>query len=167
MAKKGVTRKSEMAPRPRTAETGVSPWAEMERWLESAGRLGWMKPGMWEWLPHPGSLAAFRGTVPKVDVIDRDAEVVVRAEFPGVAKENLDISVSHDSVTLRAHTTYEEEEEEGEYHRREMSYGQYQRTVPLPQAVDGEKARASFKDGVLELTLPKVEISARKTVKVD
>ncbi|HYQ70575.1 MAG TPA: Hsp20/alpha crystallin family protein, partial [Gammaproteobacteria bacterium] len=72
-----------------------------------------------------------------------------------------------DSVTLRAHTTHEEEEEEGEYHRREMSYGQYQRTVPLPQAVDGEKARASFKDGVLELTLPKVEISARKTVKVD
>jgi HSP20 family protein len=165
MAKKASTRKLEKAPRP--SGSGMSPWEEMERWLERTGRHGWMRPGLWEWPPHLESLAAFRNGAPKVDVIDRDAEVVVRAELPGVAKEDLDVTVTGNSVTLKAHTSHEEQEEKGEYYRREMSYGEYQRTVALPHAVDGEKARATFDAGVLELTLPKVEKTSRKKVTVE
>lgn len=167
MAKKETTRKQEKALKPRPAETTLSPWEEMERWFERAGRQAWMRPGFWDWPPHLESLGAFRSGVPKVDVVDRDTEVVVRAELPGVAKDDVDVTVTDDSVTLKAHTSHEEKEEKGEYYRREMSYGEYQRTVPLPHAVNGEKARATFNDGVLELTLPKVEKTSRKRVKVE
>lgn len=167
MAKKQSTRTEEKALRQSPPETGMSPWDEMERWFERAGRFGWMRPGFWEWPSPLESIAAFRGGTPKVDVIDREAEVIVRAELPGVAKEDLDVTVTDDSVTLKAHTSHEEKQEKGEYYRREMSYGEYQRTVALPHAVNGEKARATFNDGVLELTLPKLETSSRKKVKVD
>ena len=167
MAKKETTRKQEKALRPRTTETAMSPWEEMDRWFERMGRQGWLRPGFWEWPPHFESIGPFRGGSPKVDVVDRDTEVVVRAELPGVAKDDLDVTVTDDSVTLKAHTSHEEKEEKGEYYRREMSYGEYQRTVPLPHTVNGEKARATFNDGVLELTLPKVEKTSRKKVKVE
>ena len=168
MAKKQTPRKQEKALRPRTSETAMSPWEEMERWFERAARqAGWLRPALWEWPPHLESIGALRSGVPKVDVVDRDAEVVVRAELPGVAKDDLDVTVTDDSVTLKAHTSHEEKEEKGEYYRREMSYGEYLRTVSLPHAVDGEKARATFNDGVLELTLPKVEKTSRKRVKVE
>ncbi len=167
MARKESTRKPEKALRQRAPETGMSPWDEMERWFERAGRHGWLRPGFWEWPPHLESIAPFRNATPRVDVVDRDAEVVVRAEMPGVVKEDLDVTVTDDSVTLRAHTSHEEKEEKGEYYHREMSYGEYQRTVALPHTVDGENARATFNDGVLELTLPKVEKTSRKKVKVE
>jgi HSP20 family protein len=145
----------------------MSPWEEMERWFERAGRPGWMRSGFWDWPAHVESMRAFGSGAPKVDVVDRDAEVVVRAELPGVAKEDLDVTLTDDSVTLKAHTSHEEKEEKGEYYRREMSYGEYQRTVSLPHTVNGEKARATFNNGVLELTLPKVEKTSRKKVKVE
>jgi len=167
MARKESPRKQEKALRQRTPETGMSPWDEMERWLERTGRFGWLRPGFWEWPPHPEALGVFGNAAPKVDVIDRDAEVVVRAELPGVMKEDLDVTVSADSVTLKAQTSHEEKEEKGDYYRREMSYGEYQRTVALPHTVDGESARATFKDGVLELTLPKVEKTSRKKLTVE
>jgi HSP20 family protein len=64
-------------------------------------------------------------------------------------------------VTLKAHTSHEEKEEKGVYYRREMSYGEYQRAVALLHTVNGENAGATFKDGVLELTLPKLERTSR------
>ena len=167
MVKKANTGKQEKALRRASPETGMSPWDEMERWFDRVGRRGWLHPGLWEWPSHLESATAFKGGMPKVDVVDRDAEVVVRAELPGVAKEDLDVTVTNDSVTLKAHTSHEEKEEKGEYYRREMSFGEYQRTVALPHTVDGEKARATFNDGVLELTLPKVEKTSRKKVKVE
>jgi HSP20 family protein len=167
MARKAQTRKPEKALRHHVPESGMSPWEELERWFDRTGRQVWMRPGFWEWPPHPESVTAFRCGTPRVDVVGRDAEVVVRAELPGIAKEDLDVTVTDDSVTLSAHTSHEKKEEKGEYYRREMSYGEYQRTVALPHTVDGEKARATFKDGVLELTLPKVEKTSRKKVKVE
>jgi HSP20 family protein len=167
MVKKESTGKQEKALGPRTTGIGMSPWEEMERWFEGTGRHGWMRPGFWEWPPHLESLAAFRNGAPKIDIIDREGEVVLRAELPGVAKEDLDVTVTDDRVTLKAHSSFEEKEEKGDYYRREMSYGEYQRTVALPHAVDGEKARATFNDGVLELTLPKVEKTSRKKVTVE
>jgi HSP20 family molecular chaperone IbpA len=98
---------------------------------------------------------------PKVDIIDRDTEIAVRAELPGVMKEDLDVTVSADWMTLKAHTSHEEKEVKGVYYRREMSYGEYQRAVALLHTVNGENAGATFKDGVLELTLPKLERTSR------
>ena len=167
MARKEIRRKQDNAPRLRPAETGMNPWDEMERWFERAGKIAWLRPDFRDWLPYPEMSGVFGKGTPKVDVVDRDAEVVVRAELPGVAKEDLEVTVSADSVALKAHTSHEEKEEKGEYYRREMSYGAYQRTVALPHSVDGENASATFKDGVLEVTLPKVEKTPRNKVTVE
>jgi len=164
MANRENTRKQGKELSSRIPKTAMNPWEEMERWFERTGRGSWMSPGFWEGPPHLESLAVFRSAAPKVDIIDRDAEIVVRAELPGVAKEDMDVSVTDNSVTLKAHTSHEEK---GEYYRREMRYGEYLRTIALPHSVDGEEAKATFNDGVLELTLPKAGRISRKKVEVE
>ena len=146
----------------------LSPFEEMDRMFESLFPRGWMRPLSEQW-PEWASLAApFEGRTPNVDVIDHDNEVVVRAELPGVEKDDLDVSVTEDSVTIKATTRQEKEEEkEGEYHRREISQGSFARTVALPSAVQSDAAKASFKNGVLELTLPKATPAKRHSVKVE
>lgn len=104
---------------------------------------------------------------PRVDVVDRGKELVLRAEIPGVAKEDLKISLTDQTVTIRGETHKEAKEEKGDYHRREITRGSFQRTLSLPAEVAGDKAKASFKDGVLELVLPKVERPGARTVRID
>jgi HSP20 family protein len=150
----------------RSTDTSLNPWNEMERWFDEFDRRGWLNPMTRLW-PLGTTVAPFEGKTPKVDVLDRENEFVVRAELPGVRKDDLEVTVTDHTVALKAHTEHEEKEEEGEYVRREMSYGRYQRTLELPQTVDEAKAKATFTDGVLELTLPKLEKTPQRTVRVE
>jgi len=104
--------------------------------------------------------------MPRVDIVDRDDELVVKAESPGVDKKDLDISVTDNAVTIKGSTSHEEKEEKGDYYRCEISSGAYSRTLVLPSEVEADKAKANFKDGVLELTLPKLKKAKRHTIKV-
>jgi HSP20 family protein len=162
MAKETKKQELKQAPPARA----VSPFEEMEQLFDQYLRGGWLRPLRFDW-------PAFRETAlpelrfPKVDVVDRESEIVVKAEVPGVDKKDLDVSVSEDSVTIKGSTSHEEKEEEGDYHRCEISRGSFSRTVALPATVDGSKARADFKDGMLELTLPKIAKAKRHSVKVD
>lgn len=94
--------------------------------------------------------------IPSVDIEEKDDTVVVRAELPGVKKEDLEIEVTPDTLSLKAEAREEKEEREKRFYRRERSWGMFQRTIPLPVEINKEKAKASFKDGLLEITLPKV-----------
>jgi HSP20 family protein len=143
------------------------PFDEMERFLNQYFARPWFRPFRMD-LPSWSELSkSFEGRVPDVDVIEREKELVVRAEIPGVRKEDLEVSLSDNRLTIRGSTRHEEEkEEEGEYTRREMSRGSFSRTVTLPADVDGEHARAEFKDGVLELTLPRHKPSKRRRISV-
>ena len=144
----------------------LSPFEEMDRLFEDYFSRGWMRPFRWEW-PSLGEMAKpFEGKMPKIDVIERDDEVVVKAELPGVDKKDLDVSVTENSVTIKGTTSHEEKEEKGDYYRCEISRGVYARTVALPSYVDADKAKASFKDGVLELKLPKVEKAKRRSIEI-
>lgn len=145
----------------------LSPFTEMERMFENMFAPSWVRPMRWEWPSWSEMAAPFEGRMPKVDVIDRDGEVVVRAELPGVDKKDLDVSVSNNAVSIKAKTREEHKEEKGDYYRCEISQGSYARTVALPSDVDGDKAKAVFKDGVLELTLPKVAGSRKQSIKVE
>lgn len=145
----------------------LNPFEEMDKFFESHFPSGWMRPFDWPRMPWGELAAPFEGKTPNVDVIDRENEVVVKAELPGVAKDDLDISVSKNTVTIKGSTSHEEKEEKGDYYRCEISRGSYSRTLPLPAEVDDEKAKANFKDGVLELTLPKVEKAKKRTIKVE
>ncbi|MCK7580847.1 MAG: Hsp20/alpha crystallin family protein [Chromatiales bacterium] len=144
----------------------LSPFEEMDRMFDPYFRRGWMRPWRFEWPGFP-EMAMPEMKVPKVDVVDRETEVVVKAEIPGVEKKDLDISVGEDTVTIKGSTRHEEKEEKGDYYRCEIARGAFSRTVALPATVDGTKAKAGFKDGVLELTLPKVEKAKRHAVKVE
>src|SRR5919201_1797946 len=98
--------------------------------------------------PRGGGLVPFEGRMPQVDMFDRETEIVIRVALPGVAKEDLEVSMTDETVTIRASTRREAKEEKGEYYRRELSQGEFQRTLRLPAAVKGAEAKATFKDGI-------------------
>jgi HSP20 family protein len=94
---------------------------------------------------------------PSVDVYETDDALVIKAELPGVSKDDVSIDVHQNRLTLRGQRKHETEVKDEHYHRVERSYGSFQRSFTLPTTVDTEKAAASFKDGVLELRLPRLE----------
>jgi HSP20 family protein len=121
----------------------------------------WMRPFGIE-----RSFPELQTAMPSVDVIDRDDEVVVRAAVPGYKKEEIEISVSNSTLTIKGETKKEEKEEKGDYYRCEISQGSFSRMIALSAEVDESKAKASMKDGKLELTLPKIEKSKRHTISI-
>ncbi|MGH8502725.1 MAG: Hsp20/alpha crystallin family protein [Gammaproteobacteria bacterium] len=125
----------------------------------------WMRPFGMPWAGR-GEVSAFEGRLPSVDVIDRETEVVVKAELPGVDKKDLDVSLSDNAVTIKASTHQEEKEEKGDYCRAEIAHGSFVRTVALPAEVDESKCKATFSNGVLELTVPKLEQARRRKIEV-
>lgn len=92
---------------------------------------------------------------PSVDVEETNEAVTVRAEIPGMNKEDIKVTVSDDVVLLSGERRHESDQKDKTYHRIERVYGKFQRTIGLPADVEGDKARASYKAGVLELVLPK------------
>lgn len=144
----------------------LSPFEEMDRLFERFFPHGWLRPWRAE-MPGWGELMPFEVRTPRVDVIDREGELIVRAEVPGVKKDDLDVSVTDDSVTIRGEVKHETAEEEGEYYHREMTYGSFYRIIPLPAGVDTEKCKVTFKDGILEMKLPKLEVAKRRKIEIE
>jgi len=143
----------------------LSPFEEMERLMDEFFPRGWLR--RWDWPAFPEFGRRMELRLPKVDIIDRDAEVVVKAEIPGVDKKDLDVSVTGNTVTIKGQTSREDKEEKGDYYRCEISRGSFARTLSLPADVDATQARATFKDGMLELILPKKEEARRQSVKIE
>ncbi|NOX90171.1 MAG: Hsp20/alpha crystallin family protein [Calditrichaeota bacterium] len=109
---------------------------------------------------------SFGSFMPSVDVKEKDDEFVVTAELPGMDAKDVDISISDDILTLRGEKKEEKEEKEGNYYRRECSYGSFHRDIPLPAEVETDKVEAEFKRGVLTVHLPKKPESQRKAKKI-
>lgn len=140
---------------------------EMEQVFDNFMRWGWMRPWRWETPSFAETSKALEARAPHVDVINRDGEIVVKAELPGVEKKNVHVSLTDNSVTIQANTSHEEKEEKGDYYRCEILRGNFSRTVPLPAVVDTSKAKANFKHSVLEMVIPKVEVSKRRNITID
>lgn len=158
-----TSEKKEVATSPR--EQLLTHLDEFDQWFDDI-RRNWMSPLLFGrgW-PEAGSVLG--GRMPRVDVIERDNEFCVRAELPGVNKEDLDVSLNENILAIRASTRKEEQEEKGQYFRRETSRGEFQRMVRLPGAVEGDQTKASFKDGILELIVPKAPDFKRRSIKVE
>jgi HSP20 family protein len=128
----------------------------------------------------PGSLRLFEDTVnrmlsdvptsrpwaPAVDILENEDELVVKADLPDVKLEDVDIRLENGTLTLKGERKFENSEEKGGYHRIERSYGSFTRCFSLPDSVDTEKVKAEYKNGVLSVTLPKLEVAKPKSVKV-
>ena len=103
--------------------------------------------------------------VPVVDLSETENEVVVTAELPGVDRKDLDVEVLPEALTLKAEMLRESERKEETYRRQERVWGRFERTIPLPAEVVTDQVKAVFKDGVLEVRLPKTEQAKAATPK--
>ena len=103
---------------------------------------------------------------PTCDIYETDNEIVVKAELPEVKKEDVNVSIENNILTLRGERKLSEETKKGNYHRLERSYGEFSRSFSLPSFVDAGKVNAEFKDGMLRVTLPKREEAKPKQIEV-
>jgi len=100
---------------------------------------------------------SIRNWNPVVDVYDNDDNFVIKAELPGIDKEDIEIDVKDRVLTLKGERSSENEVKEDNYYRRERSFGKFERAFTLPADVDPDKIKADFKDGVLKIDIPKPE----------
>ncbi len=103
---------------------------------------------------------------PAIEIQDREDNLVLRVEIPGVEAKDLDIQVAREAVAISGEHRYENKAQEQGFFRTELRYGSFQRTIPLPVAVENNQVQAEFKDGILKLTLPKAQEARHKVVKV-
>ena len=143
------------------------PITEMERAVDRF--FGRNRSSMWRWDDLPLVESFFEGKgqrIPTIDVIDRDTDILVRAEIPGVEKKDINVSLNDNLLTIKGQSSTEKKEEKGDYHWHEISSSSFARSVNLPGTVDVTKTSASLKDGVLEITLPKDETSKKCNIEV-
>ncbi|WP_292487945.1 Hsp20/alpha crystallin family protein [Methanohalobium sp.] len=116
-----------------------------------------------------GGFSGVTGTTfsPLVDVKEEDKNVVVTADMPGIDKNGVDITVRDDTLEISAKRSEESETEEKGYYRKERTYSEFYRTVPLPVTVDEENASAKLEGGVLKVTLPKSEKEQEHKITVE
>ncbi|MEK6589825.1 MAG: Hsp20/alpha crystallin family protein [Nitrospinota bacterium] len=109
-----------------------------------------------------------KGTwTPAVDIYETQQDIVLKAELPGLDQKDISVEVRDNTLTLKGEKKFEKEVKEENYHRVERSYGTFQRMFTLPDIVQQDKVTAKFKDGVLEIILPKEEKTKPKLIKVD
>ena len=102
-----------------------------------------------------------------LDVAESEDEIIVSVDLPGVDPKDIDISLTGDVLTIKGEKKEESEEKKRDYHRMERRYGSFSRSVALPPAADPEKVSASYKDGVLKITLGKKEEAKAKPIKIE
>jgi HSP20 family protein len=128
---------------------------EMDRLFESFGRdLVW-----------PGGESRGAAMAPSIDVSETEGELRIEADLPGVEEKDVDVSISDNVLTIKGEKKAEKEEKKKDFHLVERSYGSFSRSLTLPFAADPSKAKATFKNGVLSISLPKppeVKAKAKK-----
>ena len=125
------------------AGSAASPWELMRRMSEEMNQL-----------------------VPRIEVEQRGGDLVVRADLPGLKAEDINISVDRGMLTISGERQQENREEQEGFIRSEVSYGTFYRTIPLPEGADENRVAATFRDGVLEITIPVSEREHRRKVQV-
>jgi HSP20 family protein len=150
----------------------VTPWRpfmdltrwdrDMDRTMEDffGRRASPWWPGRW-----------FRGDdfdvrAPAVDLFEEKDDIVVKAELPGMDKDNIEVKLSDSTLTIKGEKKKEEEVKEENYYRSERTHGSFVRNVELPKAVHADKVKATFKNGILEVRIPKTEEAKAKEIKV-
>jgi HSP20 family protein len=104
--------------------------------------------------------------VPPVDVVETQDKIIVRAELPGMKQEDVNIEFENGILTLRGERKFQKETSEHTYHRVERAYGNFIRSFTLPRTVDPEKISASYRDGLLEIEVPKKEDAKPRQIKI-
>jgi HSP20 family protein len=142
------------------------PWRELSDLQQQMNRL------FDDWLGSdrdPGILSKSTQSswAPAIELQETDKEIILKAQVPGVAADDLDIQVTQDVVSIAGNYQKEEHNDEKGFYRSEFRYGEFQRVIPLPATIQNDQVQSEFKDGILVLRLPKVTDTARRVVKVN
>lgn len=165
----GQGQTTEMTPRATTApqKAYATPFAFMQRFTEGMDRLfedfgletGWFVPRLLtrgeELLGRKPEFAPAEWT-PRIEILEREGQFMVRADLPGMSKEDVKVEVARDHMTLEGERKEEKKEEREGHYYGECRYGCFYREIPLPEGVDATKATAEFRKGVLEVVMPRV-----------
>lgn len=164
--RKEVAKAAPSSEPPARAARSLSPFASweraMDRWFEDFRRRAFPSALFEREWPFP----ELKADIPAVDMHETNGEIVVKADLPGVSKEDLEIELRDSALMIKGERKKEEEVKEKDYYRSERSFGSFSRVIGLPSEVKVDAVKASFKDGVLEIHLPKTEEAKRKSVQV-
>ena len=159
--------RQQLSGRPTAESWGASPFAMVRRMMDDMDRMfesfGFGSMGA----PFAGfgsSLRQLQSWSPQIEVTEQDGRLVVRADVPGVATDDLHIELEGEALTISGERRGEERQQRGNRSYTERTYGAFSRTIPLPEAVDADQVEASFENGVLEVrvTLPQQAQSRRR-----
>lgn len=148
---------------------GATPFSLMRRMMEDMDRMfESFLPGI---AARSGQELQTRGGaqglwMPRVEVLEREGNLMVRADLPGIRKEDLQIDVTEDALVLHGERRQESEEERGGVYRSEVAYGSFHRAIPLPEGANAENAQARFENGVLEITIPMSQPSRARRIEI-
>lgn len=137
------------------------PFSEWDKWIEDVMRRPlslFTQPFM--------RFPSAEEIMPSVDIFEEKGDVVIKAELPGIKKEDIDVTLTDETITISGEKKKEEEVKKKDYYRWECSYGSFNRTFSLPAEVRPDKVKTKMKDGVLEIRVPKTEEAKKKEVKV-
>jgi len=159
-----MAKKKEVLPVKKEPSTGISPFEEAERWFEDVLRRPFpgFGPDWWPRLRVP----ALETVSPSVDIYRDKGDTVLKAEIPGMKKEDLHISITDDTISISGEKKKEERVQKKDYYRYERSSGSFCRSFHLPRGSKTDKATAKFQDGVLEIRIPMAEESKKKEQKI-
>ena len=140
-----------------------NPFLFMRRLSEEMDRAFGFKPGFLG-MTEP----YVSGWSPQIEIFEQANKFFVRADLPGLAKENVKVQVTHDELTIEGERKIEKEETKEAFYRTERNYGAFYRRIPLPDYVKAEAARATFKNGVLEVEIPTIPVPEvkRRTIEI-
>lgn len=144
----------------------VAAFKSLEHKVENMFNHLWNNPFAHE-EEHTSNLPMLLQGFPKIDLIDRDKELVVKVELPGIDKKDIDVSISNNCLIIKAQTCHEDKEEKGDYLRQETTQREFYRSIALPANVEDDNIVSTFKNGLLELTIPKAKDSHRKKINIE
>lgn len=156
-------------PKERKAVTPPRSFADLTPWESDLERLmdDFFDIRARGWWPERWSLSAvLEIEPPSLDSYEEEDDLVIKAELPGLEKENIEVNVADRTLTIKGEKKKQEEVDEENYYLSELSYGSFHRSLELPVEVEAEKATASLKNGILEVRLPKTEAARLKEIKV-
>ena len=140
-----------------------SPFSMMNRFADEMERIfGGFGFGQGSLTPRGWGMGGQFDWSPQIEVHERDGKFIVRADLPGLSKEDVKVDINDDVLTIRGERKQEHEENREGFYRSERSYGSFFRSIPLPEGVNAEEAQASFRDGVLEITMPAPQRTERR-----
>ncbi len=146
-----------------TRITRYDPFMKLQKELDRLFRLPFDLPNI---LENEGEELGISEWYPRMDVVEKDKEILVKMDLPGMEEKDINISVEGNILTISGERRMEKKEDKENYHRIERLYGEFSRSLTLPNTVDVSKINAKYKNGVLEISLPKKEEAKPKKISI-